>query len=67
LREWGYSSIYSFTSVLEGGGVSFTPGRFTPRESAPVRRIFEPKKEEVAGDWRKLHNEEGDKVKEEPR
>jgi hypothetical protein len=23
-----------------------------------LRRIFEPKREEVAGDWRRLHNEE---------
>jgi hypothetical protein len=23
-----------------------------------LRRIFGPKREEVAGDWRKLHNEE---------
>jgi hypothetical protein len=23
-----------------------------------LRKIFGPKKEEVAGDWRKLHNEE---------
>jgi hypothetical protein len=27
-------------------------------ESRVLRRIFEPKKEEVAGDWRRLHNEE---------
>jgi hypothetical protein len=23
-----------------------------------LRRIFEPKREEFAGDWKKLHNEE---------
>jgi acyl-coenzyme A synthetase/AMP-(fatty) acid ligase len=23
-----------------------------------MRRIFEPKRDEVTGDWRKLHNEE---------
>jgi hypothetical protein len=23
-----------------------------------LRRIFDPKKDEVTGDWRKLHNEE---------
>jgi hypothetical protein len=27
-------------------------------ENRVLRRIFEPKREEVAGDWRKLHNEE---------
>jgi hypothetical protein len=27
-------------------------------ESRVVRRIFEPKREEVAGGWRRLHNEE---------
>jgi hypothetical protein len=40
-----------------------------------LRRIFEPKRDEVTGEWRKLHNEEindlliqsfsGDKIKEE--
>jgi hypothetical protein len=27
-------------------------------ENRVLRTIFEPKKEEVAGDWRRLHNEE---------
>jgi hypothetical protein len=27
-------------------------------ENRVLRRIFGPKREEVAGDWRKLHNEE---------
>jgi hypothetical protein len=27
-------------------------------ENRVLRKIFEPKKEEVIGDWRKLHNEE---------
>jgi hypothetical protein len=27
-------------------------------ENRVLRRIFEPKREEVMGDWRKLHNEE---------
>jgi hypothetical protein len=27
-------------------------------ENRVLRRIFEPKREEVAGGWRKLHNEE---------
>jgi hypothetical protein len=27
-------------------------------ENRVVRRIFGPKREEVAGDWRRLHNEE---------
>jgi hypothetical protein len=27
-------------------------------ENRMLRRIFGPKTEEVAGDWRKLHNEE---------
>jgi hypothetical protein len=27
-------------------------------ENRVLRRIFGPKKDEVTGDWRKLHNEE---------
>jgi hypothetical protein len=27
-------------------------------ENRMLRRIFDPKKDEVTGDWRKLHNEE---------
>jgi hypothetical protein len=27
-------------------------------ENGVLRRIFGPKRDEVAGDWRKLHNEE---------
>jgi hypothetical protein len=27
-------------------------------ENRALRRLFGPKREEVAGDWRKLHNEE---------
>jgi hypothetical protein len=27
-------------------------------EKRVLRRIFGPKRDEVAGDWRKLHNEE---------
>jgi hypothetical protein len=27
-------------------------------ENRALRRIFEPNKDEVAGDWMKLHNEE---------
>ena len=27
-------------------------------ENRVLRRIFEPKRDEVAGEWRKLHNEE---------
>jgi hypothetical protein len=27
-------------------------------ESRVLRRIFEPKRDEVTGEWRKLHNEE---------
>jgi hypothetical protein len=27
-------------------------------ENRVLRRIFEPKRDEVTGDWRKLHNEE---------
>jgi hypothetical protein len=27
-------------------------------ENKVLRRIFGPKREEVTGDWRKLHNEE---------
>jgi hypothetical protein len=27
-------------------------------ENSELRRMFRPKKDEVIGDWRKLHNEE---------
>jgi hypothetical protein len=27
-------------------------------ENRVLRRIFEPRRDEVTGDWRKLHNEE---------
>ena len=27
-------------------------------ENRTLRRIFEPKRDEVVGEWRKLHNEE---------
>jgi hypothetical protein len=27
-------------------------------ENRALRRIFRPKRDEVTGDWRKLHNEE---------
>jgi hypothetical protein len=30
----------------------------TIREERALRRIFGPKRDEVTGDWRKLHNEE---------
>jgi hypothetical protein len=32
-------------------------------ENRVLRRIFGPKREKVAGGWRRLHNEEGDQVK----
>jgi hypothetical protein len=37
LGEWGYNSIDSLTSVLDGGEWSASrPGRFTSRERAPA-------------------------------
>jgi len=33
-------------------------GSFSVFENRVLRRIFEPKGEEVVGDWRRLHNEE---------
>jgi hypothetical protein len=39
--------------------VSHTKGRkLILFETGMLRRIFGPKREEVAGDWRRLHNEE---------
>ena len=32
--------------------------RLTAFESRVLRRIFGPKRDEVTGEWRKLHNEE---------
>jgi hypothetical protein len=37
--------------------VSHTEGAEDVRERV-LRRIFGPKRDEVAGDWRRLHNEE---------
>jgi hypothetical protein len=39
----------------ETKGIALTGGVF---ENRVLRRIFGPKGEEVAGDWRRLHNEE---------
>jgi hypothetical protein len=33
-------------------------GRLLALENRVVRRIFGPKREEVTGNWRRLHNEE---------
>jgi hypothetical protein len=33
-------------------------GRLRVFENRVMRRIFGPKREEVTGEWRKLHNEE---------
>jgi len=33
-----YSSTHSWTSALDGGELASRPGRFTPRERAPVTR-----------------------------
>jgi hypothetical protein len=33
-------------------------GRLRMFENRVLRRIFEPKRGEVTGEWRKLHNEE---------
>jgi hypothetical protein len=33
-------------------------GRLRVFENRVLRRIFGPKKDEVTGEWRKLHNEE---------
>jgi hypothetical protein len=35
-----------------------TGHRLKVSENRVLRRIFGPKREEVAGDWRRLHNEE---------
>jgi hypothetical protein len=32
--------------------------RLRVSENRVLRRIFEPKRDEVTGEWRKLHNEE---------
>ena len=31
-------------------------------ENKVLRRIFGPRRDEVTGEWRRLHNEEGDKI-----
>jgi hypothetical protein len=40
------------------GLVSDTKGRLRVFENKVLRRIFGPKRGEVTGEWRKLHNEE---------
>jgi hypothetical protein len=44
-------------SALDGGGWSLLVSLFL-LASRVLRRIFGPKRDEVTGGWRKLHNEE---------
>jgi hypothetical protein len=39
-------------------GVKLEEARLRVYENRVLRRILEPKKDEVTGEWRKLHNEE---------
>jgi hypothetical protein len=36
---------------------NFVSAEMSVFESSVLRKMFRPKKEEVEGDWRKLHNE----------
>jgi hypothetical protein len=44
--------VYSFTLVIEAAH------RLRVCENRVLRRIFGPKRDEVTGEWKKLHNEE---------
>jgi len=44
--------VWNLVSHIEGGT------RLRVFESMVLRRIFGPKRDEVTGEWRKLHNEE---------
>jgi hypothetical protein len=46
-----YGCAFRFLTVREEHGLNVS-------ESRMLRRIFGPKREEVAGGWRRLHNEE---------
>ena len=40
--------------------VEWSSGKLRGSENRVLRRIFGPKRDEVTGEWRKLHNEETD-------
>ena len=46
-----YLFIYLFISLREGR-------RLRAFENRVLRRVFGPKRDEVTGEWRKLHNQE---------
>jgi hypothetical protein len=46
------------TIILPGVLYGCETWSLTLREEHGLRRIFGPKRDEVTGDWRKLHNEE---------
>jgi hypothetical protein len=43
---------------IEGGTTKFKINRLRVFENRVLNRIFEPKRDEMTGEWRKLHNEE---------
>jgi hypothetical protein len=51
----GKSPVKAPLSLLGNGSVKH---RLRVFENGVLRRIFGPKRDEVIGDWRKLHNEE---------
>jgi hypothetical protein len=44
--------VWNFVAYIEGGTEA------KGFENKVLRRIFGPKRDEVTGEWRKLHNEE---------
>jgi hypothetical protein len=48
--------IYSY--VVSGGMTLREERRLKMFENRVLRRVFGPKRDEVTGEWRKLHNEE---------
>jgi hypothetical protein len=52
IKSTGTTLLYTILyNVLDGHRLRVSQNRV-------LRRIFEPKREEVAGGWRRLHNEE---------
>ena len=58
-RSLVYRAIAYPTGRLENTDSSYKHGRrLRVFENRVLRRIFRPRRDEVTGEWRKLHNEE---------
>jgi hypothetical protein len=53
-----FNSVVVDFVTTQSGNFWIHPRKFRVSENAVLRRIFGPKREELAGGWRRLHNEE---------